>query len=117
MKFVAMKLPIAGVVAGLMTSVVAVDLLFVSDFVSWRSRADPLGKTVETVSTAVFEGMTTEQFATYGAIIISDRTNGQGGCATTRTELEFLNRAKTSWAPAIKGNILILGKSGFIRHV
>jgi len=85
------------------------DLLFVVGYDRYAAtQALAALYTIDTVTTAVFETMTTAQFSTYRAIIIADNTGTLGA-----QMFAFLDRSKARWSPAIRGNIVMIGSSVF----
>jgi hypothetical protein len=91
---------------GLAYRVVAEDLLFMNtlQFDEYTEATTKLGMTAKVVTDAEWRAMTTEEFADYKAIIIGDSASDDLGL------IQFLDDTKTTWSPAVQGNILLIGK-------
>jgi len=95
------------VASGLLATLVSsADLLFVAGYDLYAAtQALAVGFTIDTVTTAVFETMSTAQFSTYRAIVIADNRGRLGA-----SMFDFMDRSKASWSPAIKGDIVMIGQ-------
>jgi hypothetical protein len=63
-----------------------------------------LGKTPVVVNDLTWSGMSTAEFASYRAIILGDPT-----CVYGTTPLTAALANRTTWAPAISGNVILIG--------
>ncbi|KAJ2902102.1 hypothetical protein MKZ38_001011 [Zalerion maritima] len=84
----------------------AEDLLFIEDleYAEYTEATETLGMTAKVVSSDTFLSMTTEEFAAYKAIIISDPD-----CVASAFPFDTINGAKGSWSPAVQGNVVVIG--------
>jgi hypothetical protein len=100
-----MKLLSMASLAALSAGVFGEDLLFLSNFEGLEvSEAAALGFTTKTVTEDEWRAMTTEEFASYKAIIVGDQF-----CHTSQPELQPFVDTKDTWGPAVTGNIIIIG--------
>jgi hypothetical protein len=63
--------------------------------------------TIKVVNTTEWGNMTTAKFASYKAIVMGD----SGGNWDSDGLFGLLNATKQTWSPAVKGNMLIVGRS------
>jgi len=86
----------------------AEDLLLVDDLLSYYSleptEAEALGLDYTIVTSAEWMTMSTKDFASFKAIVISDP-----GPGIDPDELQFLEDSADVWGPAVQGNIIIHG--------
>ena len=86
----------------------AEDLLLVDDLLSYYgyepTEAEALGLDYTIVTTAEWMTMSTKDFASFKAIIISDP-----GPGTDPDDIQFLEDSADVWGPAVQGNIIIHG--------
>jgi hypothetical protein len=71
------------------------------------ARAEALNMTIKVVDLDEWANMTTADFAQHKSIVIADTINYNRGL------ISFLNESKAIWSPAVKGNIIFIGKSSF----
>lgn len=69
------------------------------------NRAIAAGFSVDVVTKAVFNSMTTEQFSAYRAIVIGDPY-----CSGI-SNIAFLDTNRNVWSSAITGNIVLIGRT------
>lgn len=103
-----MKFSALGLLAGLATFVAAEDLLFVSNFQysEYSEATTTLGYTAKVVTEDEWRTMTTAEFSSYKAIILSDPS-----CLGDASTISFLDDTKAVWSPAIAGNMILIGTS------
>ncbi|KAI9640172.1 hypothetical protein NHQ30_011409 [Ciborinia camelliae] len=101
-----MQFSTGGLLASLVATVLAEDLLFVDtfEFKEFAQATSALGFTTKVVSEAEWKTMTTADFAAFKAIVISDPD-----CSTSPSDVQFLTDTKDTWGPAVQGNIVIIG--------
>jgi len=102
-----MKFSAFGLLATLAATVAAQgeDLLFVDTLLyDEYDRAIALGYTAKVVTKAEWRAMTTEDFAQYKAIVLSDPD-----CSLDVASIDFAEETKDIWSPAVLGNIVVLG--------
>ncbi|KAF2676428.1 hypothetical protein K458DRAFT_437312 [Lentithecium fluviatile CBS 122367] len=99
-----MKFSSLALLAGLATSTVAQDLLFVEglDYDEY-DEAVAMGFTTKTVTEDEWAAMTTEDFSKFKAIVIPDPNCGSVG------NIKFLEDSRDTWSPAVTGNIILIG--------
>jgi hypothetical protein len=64
--------------------------------------AEAAGHTVTVVDATQWEGMTTEEFAAFNALVIGD-----GGCDAPPSLLDAAVNSRTTWSPAVTGHITL----------
>lgn len=100
-----MKFSKAGIFAGFAAFVAAEDLLFVDTFQDHEfADANTMGFSTKVVTEDEFRAMSTRDFSKFKAIILSDPSCGLGV-----DSIQFLDDTKTTWSPAITGNIILIG--------
>lgn len=102
-----MKFSSFGLVASMVASILAEDLLFVDvfEFQEYNEAITTLGMTTKVVTETEWRAMTTTDFASYKAIVLADPS-----CSSDLTSLEFLVDTKNVWGPAVEGNMILIGK-------
>lgn len=89
-----------------MARVFAADLLMVDTLKAEEYvQAIAAGYTVDVVTQTQFNAMTTDQFATYKAIVLGDPY-----CSGI-SNIAFLNTNRDVWSSSITGNVVLLGKA------
>jgi hypothetical protein len=102
-----MRFSSIGLVASLAAFTVAEDLLFMTNFQSYEyteATSAALGFTAKVVTEAQWMAMSTSDFAAFKAIIIADND-----CDRDLLDLDFFNKTKATWSPAVTGNIILIG--------
>lgn len=88
--------------AGVLSAdVLMVDTLAIDEA---RNSAAAAGLTVDVVTAAVFNSMTTQDFSAYKALVF-----GEPYCNSDINTLSFLEVNKDAWSSAVTGNIVLLG--------
>ena len=105
-----MRVLIALLIALLAAMTHADDILLVDHLVSYWSyegtEAAALGLKATIATEAQWRKMSTKDFASYKAIVISDP-----GPGIDPSDIQFLADTADVWGPAIQGNIIIHGKT------
>ena len=103
-----MRISKLGFLASLASAVSAqeYDLLFIETLLygEYVEAVNTLGYTANVVDEPTWRNMTTADFASYKAIIISDPNCG------TLDQIQFLEDTKNVWSPAVTGNMIVIGK-------
>lgn len=71
---------------------------------TYNAHLTSLGVTVDIISGAVWDTMTTADFAEYRALIVPDANR-----SARSTYLTQLENSRTDWSPAVNGNMIIVG--------
>jgi hypothetical protein len=104
-----MRISKLGFLASLASAVSAqqYDLLFIETLLygEYVEAVNTLGYTANVVDEPTWRNMTTADFASYKAIIISDPNCG------TLDQIQFLEDTKQVWSPAVTGNMIVIGKT------
>ncbi|KAF2877573.1 hypothetical protein BDV95DRAFT_480741 [Massariosphaeria phaeospora] len=98
-----MKFSPFSLVAGLIATTLAQDLLFLEglDYQEYEE-AVAMGYSTQTVTEEEWAAMTTEDFAKYKAIVVPDPYCG------SVSSIKFLEDSKSTWSPAVTGNIILI---------